>query len=331
MIIKEYNIIIIGGGPNGLACAIEMQRKGMKALVLEKGAIAESILHYPRGMTFFSTSENIAIGDIPFTIDHPKATREEALNYYRMVVEYYDLPVRLFCKAETVEKQNAKFLITVDNGDIYQTDYVVIATGYFDFPRKLRIPGEDLPHVKYYYDEPFRYARMNVAIIGGGNSAVEAALNLYRHGVNVSLVVRKENMKKTAKYWLLPDLLNRIKEGSIKAYFNHETIRIECGKLLARNNPEKKNVEIPADFVFILAGYLPDTGFMRQAGVEIDPETLEPWFNPETFETNVPGLYVAGTVTAGIHTEKVFIENGRLHGKAIIEDIFSKVPESGKD
>lgn len=321
MVNKDYQIIIVGGGPNGLACAIEARKNNLEVLVLEKGAIAESIRRYPYQMTFFSTADNISIGDVPFTINTPKATREEALNYYRKVVEFHDLPVRLYTPVEKIIKSGEHFLVRTQQGEEFEVKQVVIATGYFDFPRKLGIPGEDLPHVKHYFDEPYPYAHQKVAIIGAGNSAVEAALSLYRHGVDVSLIVRKENMKKTAKYWLIPDLLNRIREGRIKAYYQHEALKIEKKTIIARNLESGTEVEIPADFAFILTGYLPDVAFMKEAGVDVDPDTCEPRFDPETFETNVPGLYVAGTVTAGIHTEKVFIENGRLHGRQIIAHI----------
>ncbi|MBS0001302.1 MAG: YpdA family putative bacillithiol disulfide reductase [Cyclobacteriaceae bacterium] len=321
---SEYELIVIGGGPNGLACAIEAQKRGIKTMVLEKGTIAESIRRYPYQMTFFSTADNIAIGNVPFTINTPKATREEALNYYRKVVEFYQLPIKLYCKVESVKKEDQLFMILTGAGESFKADNVVISTGYFDFPRRLNIPGEDLPHVKHYYDEPYAYVHQQVVIIGGGNSAVEAALSLYRHGADVSLMVRKEGMKKTAKYWLIPDLLNRIKEGKIRAYYHYETIRIEEGCLYARDLVNQQEVGIPAEFVFVLTGYLPDVSFMQQAGIRIKPGTLEPGFNQETFETDVPGLYVAGTVTAGIHTEKVFIENGRLHGRFIVDHILKR-------
>jgi len=325
---QKYDLIIVGGGPNGLACAIEAQKNGLKALVIEKGTIAESIRRYPYQMTFFSTAENIAIGDVPFTIDQPKATREEALNYYRRVVEFYNLPLRLFCKVESIKKERKFFHVLTNQGSSYTADYVIISTGYFDFPRRLNIPGEDLPHVKHYYDEPYPYAHQRTVIIGGGNSAVETALSLYRHGADVSMIVRKEGMKKTAKYWLIPDLMNRIKEGKIRAFYYHEAIRIDEKYIFAKDLQKGVEVRIPADFVFILTGYLPDVSFMKQAGIRIKTATLEPYFDPMTFETNVSGLYVAGTVTAGIHTEKVFIENGRLHGKNIVENILKKKNKS---
>jgi thioredoxin reductase (NADPH) len=324
MTLKKYEIIVVGGGPNGLACAIEAQKKGLKVLVVEKGTIAESIRKYPKQMTFFSTADNIAIGEIPFTIDKPKATREEALNYYRKVVEYFNLPVKLFCKVQSVTADKDKFKIKTNSGDEYIADYVVLSTGYFDFPRKLNIPGEDLSHVQHYYDEPYRYVHQKVAIIGAGNSAVEAALDLFRHGVEVTLIVRGKSMKKTAKYWLIPDLLNRIKEGKISVQYEHKAVKIEEKSIILEDLESKKKKEIESDFVFILTGYLPDVEFMKDCGIKVDPVSKEPFFNQQTFETNIKNLYVAGTLTAGIHTEKVFIENGRLHGKNIVKDILSK-------
>ncbi len=324
MNIKDYEIIVVGGGPNGLACAIEALNKGLKVLVLEKGTIAESIRRYPKQMTFFSTADNIAIGNIPFTIDKPKATREEALNYYRKVVEFYKLPIRLFCTAEKIRNENGKFHIDTSTGDTYMARYLILSTGYFDFPRKLNIPGEELPHVKHYYDEPYPYVHQKVTIIGAGNSAVESALDLYRHGVDVTILVRGETMKKTAKYWLIPDLMNRIKEGKIKAIYQHHAIEINEKQVIAQSNEGDKKVEIESDFVFILTGYLPDIDLMKKCGIKINPESKEPLYNERTFETNVPNLYVAGTLTAGIRTEKVFIENGRLHGINIVKDIMEK-------
>ena len=324
MEIKDYELIVVGGGPNGLASAIEAQKNGLKVLVLEKGTIAESIRRYPNQMTFFSTADNIAIGNIPFTIEKPKATREEALNYYRKVVEFYDLPLRLFCEVKSVTRGNGQFLIRTNGPDTYLADYVILSTGYFDFPRKLNIPGENLPHVKHYYDEPYLYAHQKVAIIGAGNSAVEAALDLYRHGVKVTLIVRGESIKKTAKYWLLPDLENRIKEGNIKVYYQHRAIRIELKRVIMENIDKAIKSNLNTDFVLVLTGYLPDEQLMKDCGIKVDPETKEPFYNPDTFETNIPNLYVAGTLTAGIHTEKVFIENGRLHGRNIVGNILEK-------
>lgn len=328
---RDFEIVVIGGGPNGLACGIEAAKRGLKVIVLEKGTIAESIRRYPKQMTFFSTADNIAIGNIPFAIDKPKATREEALNYYRKVVEHYGLPIRLFCSVTSLRKKGNEFMVHTESGDVYCCEYVVLSTGYFDFPRKLHIPGEDFPHVKHYYDEPYPYALQKVSIIGAGNSAVEAALDLYRHGVDVTLIVRGETMKKTAKYWLIPDLLNRIREGKINVYYSCRTVRIEKNEVVIENCKTKQRQKISTDFVFILTGYLPDQEFMRSCGIKVDQKSLEPYHNKETFETNIENLYVAGTLTAGIHTEKVFIENGRLHGENIVKNILLKKAKDHSD
>ena len=321
---RVFDLIVIGGGPNGLACAIEAIKNNVSVLVIEKGTIAESIRRYPHQMTFFSTADNIGIGNVPFTIDKPKATREEALNYYRRVVEFYQIPLALYTKAETIFQHENKFTIHTSTQKTFESQYLVLSTGYFDFPRKLDIPGEELSHVKKYYDEPYPYATQKVAIIGAGNSAVEAALDLYRHGAEVTLIVRGETMKKTAKYWLLPDLMNRIKEERIKAYFNHKAIAIRDRELTIKDLKSGIDKSLEADYIFILAGYLPDVDFMKKCGIDVEEDTLAPVFDKDTFETNVKNLYVAGTLTAGIRTEKVFIENGRLHGAAIIADIIQK-------
>ncbi len=318
---KLFDTLIIGGGPNGLACAIESIKSGLSTLVIEKGSITESIRRYPLQMTFFSTADNISIGNIPFTIQNPKATREEALNYYRKVVEFYNIPIKLFEKVLAVSREANQFVVRTSNEMAYKCRNVVFATGYFDFPRVLNIPREDLMNVKHYYDEPFLCVHQNVTIIGGGNSAVEAALDLFRHGAKVSMIVKGSNLKKSAKYWLMPDIQNRIKEGSIDVYYNHTALEIKKKSLVFKDNIENRIAELEADFIFILTGYLPDVCFLKAAGIQIDEESLEPVYNVNTFETNIKGIYVAGTVTAGIHTEKVFIENGREHGKLIVKHI----------
>ena len=275
-------------------------------------------------MTFFSTADNISIGDVPFTINKPKATREEALNYYRKAAEVWNVPLALYNKVTSITKKDSKFKVDTENGQSYLSNFCIIATGYFDFPRKLDIPGEELESVRHCYDEPFRYARQKVIIVGGGNSAIEAALDLYRHGVKVAMVVRKEALKPTAKYWLLPDIMNRIKAGDIEILYNHELISIEKGKVLARDLKNKKKISIDTDFVLILTGYLPDIKFLKKCGIQVDQDSYSPSFNSNSYETNIENLYVAGTVTAGIHTEKVFIENGREHAKMIASDIQKK-------
>lgn len=329
-----YDVIIIGGGPCGLAAGIEASKAGLSHLILEKGSLTESIRRYPKMMRFFSTAENIEIGGIPFPIAGVKANRTEALQYYRKVTGYYKLNFKLFTEVKHVTRyqppdedgQKSKDLFTVftTTDQTYQAHKIILATGYFDKPRWLEIPGEDLPHVSHYYDEPFNYSFTNVVIIGASNSAVEAALELYRADAHVTIVHRADDFRKTVKYWLVPDVKNRVKEGKIHTRFSTCVTRIEPGKVCATNLQTGEESNIPADFVLILTGYIPDADLLQECGVTLNPETQVPTYDKETFETNVPGLYVCGTVMAGIYTEKVFIENGRDHAKAIIDHITGK-------
>lgn len=321
---KIYDLLIIGGGPCGLACGIEAHKAGLDYIILEKGSIAESIRRYPVHMTFFSTAENIEIGEVPFPIAEAKATRTEALQYYRKVSEHYNLNLQLFTEVTNVSKEGHLFQIKTHQNEVFQAKNIVFATGYFDVPRVLNISGENLPHVSKYYDEPFRYVHTDVVIVGGGNSAVSAALELYRHGVKVNMLVRKKDFKPTAKYWLVPDLKNRIKEGKIQANFNTVVKEIQDKQIVTQNTETGEQVIYPADFVFLLVGYTPDVAFLESVGVEIKPKTLEASFDKSTFETNVKGVYLAGTIAAGIFTEKIFIENGRHDGKKIVQDILRK-------
>jgi thioredoxin reductase (NADPH) len=272
-------------------------------------------------MRFFSTAENIEIGGIPFPISEVKANRSEALQYYRKVAGYYHLNFKLFTEVAQVVKQDAAFEVQTVGGETYKARKVIIATGYFDFPRKLGIPGENLPHVSPYYDEPFQYSFSKVVIIGAANSAVEAALEMYRHDVDVTIVHRGEDFRPTVKYWLVPDVKNRVKEGKIKTKFNSLLKAIEPKRILIDNLLTGEEEWMEADFVFMLIGYIPDGTLLQRCGIELRESTMIPVFDPETFETNVPGLYLCGTVIAGIHTEKVFIENGRDHAVAIIDHI----------
>lgn len=316
-----YDVLIVGAGPCGLAAGIEAAKAGLSHLILEKGSITESIRRYPKRMRFFSTAENIEIGGIPFPISEVKANRSEALQYYRKVAGYYHLNFKLFTEVAQVVKQNEMFEVQTVGGETYQARKVIIATGYFDFPRRLGISGENLPHVSPYYDEPFQYSFSKVVIIGAANSAVEAALEMYRHDVDVTIVHRGEDFRPTVKYWLVPDVKNRIKEGKIKTKFNSLIKAIEPKRILADNLLTGEEEWIEADFVFMLIGYIPDGALLQRCGIELRESTMIPVFDPETFETNVPGLYLCGTVIAGIHTEKVFIENGRDHAVAIIDHI----------
>ena len=318
------DVIIVGGGPCGLAAGIEAAKAGLSHLILEMGSLTESIRQYPRRMHFFSTAENIEIGGLPFAISDVKAGRDEALQYYRKAAAYYHLKFKLFEEVWDVAKEGELFVVTTTTGGKYYAHKVVMATGYFTRPRWLNIPGEKLPHVSHYYDEPFKYSFTNVVIIGASNSAVEAALELYRHDVNITVVHRGEDFRSTVKYWLVPDVKNRVKEGKIKTVFNASVSQIDEQTVTINDLKTGEERQIPADFVFILTGYIPDAALLSRCGIELNPETQVPVFDKETFETNVPGLYVCGTVLAGIYTEKVFIENGREHAQAIIDHIMGR-------
>lgn len=312
-----YDVLIIGGGPCGLASAIECGKRGLSALLIEKGGLTESIRNYPKRMSFFSTADNIAIGGIPFPSSYVKPSRTEALQYYRKVASYFGVQMALYTRVVGMEGSDGHFVLQGENGERFEGRKLILATGYFDRPRQLEVPGEDLPHVSHYYDEPFTYSFTNTVIVGGGNSAIEAALELYRHDVDVIILHRGEDFKPTAKYWLLPDLRNRVKEGNIKVIFNSQVERIDEKELSYRQ--DGKEERIPADFVLALIGYLPDAPFLRSFGIEVDAESLEPNYDPESFASNVPGIYLCGTVIAGVRTEQVFIENGREHAKRIAE------------
>ncbi|WP_288424638.1 YpdA family putative bacillithiol disulfide reductase [uncultured Spirosoma sp.] len=319
-----YDVLIVGGGPCGLAAGIEAQKAGLSHLILEMGSLTESIRQYPRRMRFFSTAENIEIGGLPFPISGVKAGRDEALQYYRKVAAYYKLNFKLFQKVDTVTKEGDVFTVTTAMGDPFFARKVIMATGYFTRPRWLGIPGEEQDHVSHYYDEPFKYSFTNVVIIGASNSAVEAALELYRHDVNITVVHRGEDFRSTVKYWLVPDVKNRVKEGKIKTMFDSVVTAIGTDTVTVNNLKTGDETQLPADFVLVLTGYIPDADLLRRCGIELDPDTQVPVYNKETFETTVPGLYVCGTVMAGIHTEKVFIENGREHAQAIIDHIVGR-------
>lgn len=331
------DLIIVGAGPTGLACAIEAQKARLSYVVLEKGSITETVRRYPTNMTFFSTPELLSLDNIPFTSINVRPTRREALQYYRGVVESQKLNIRLhtsvisvrketqpsakesvFC-VETKPTHQAQMLDSVKTEKLFARR-VIIATGYFDYTNRLNVQGEDLPHVSHYYDEPYRYTMSDVLVVGGRNSAVEAALELWRHGARVTLVHRGTELSHVVKYWVRPDIDNRIKNGEITALFNTVLTEISMDTVLVRNTITGDVRTVKADFVFPLIGYRPDETLLRGAGVELN-DILIPKHNTETFETNVKGLYIAGSVACGCQTWAIFIENGRMHAAPIIADI----------
>jgi thioredoxin reductase (NADPH) len=315
-----YDVICVGAGPTGLACAIEVKRAGLRPLVIDKGVLCNSIYHYPVNMVFFTTPELLEIGDLPFVSAAEKPNRVEALKYYRKCVEHYDLDLRLGEMVTRVEGSDGDFRVHTKTQDgameQYEARKLIVATGYYDLPNRLGVPGEDLPHVSHYYTEPHPFWRRDVVVIGGKNSAAEAALDLYRTGARVTLVHRRAELGSTIKYWVRPDIENRIKAGQIKALFNAHVVRI-TSEFVHVTGPDGDK-KLSAVEVFALTGYHPDFDFLRQLGVKLDSETNKPALDPQTLESNVPGLYLAGVVIGGKHTSEIFIENGRFHGKQII-------------
>lgn len=316
---QEVNdVAIVGAGPGGLACAIEAQKHNLNYLVIEKGYLVNSVFHFPTDMVLFSTPELLEIGGVPFIIPTEKPSRAALLDYYRRVAEHFELKINLNEKVESISGQRGDFQIQTNRAKAYSAKNIVIATGQYDNPNMMNIPGEDLEKVSHYYTEPHPFYRKKVAIVGGKNSAVEAALDLYKHGAEVTVVHRGEDFGKSVKYWILPDIKNRVKEGKIRAHFNTTVKEIKEGSLVIEIDGAE--TELENDFVFALTGYRPDMGFLKNVGVEFDSK-LAPVHNEETFETNVPGVYIAGVITAGCESSRVFIENSRNHGTKIIGHI----------
>ncbi|HEY6264595.1 MAG TPA: YpdA family putative bacillithiol disulfide reductase [Candidatus Acidoferrum sp.] len=320
---ETYDIICIGAGPTGLATAIEAKRAGMRPLVIDKASLCNSIYHYPVNMVFFTTPELLEIGDLPLVCAAEKPTRVEALKYYRRTTEHYGLELRLYERVLQVEGHDGNFtaVTQTDKGleERYHGKKIAVATGYYDLPNKLGVPGEELPHVSHYYTEPHEYWNQDVVVIGGKNSAAEAALDLFRNGARVTLVHRNKDLGATIKYWVRPDIENRIKAGQVKALLETRVKEITEDEVVTENGAGEKRLF--ARQVFALTGYHPDYTFIERLGVQLDPESRKPALNPKTLESNVPGIHLAGVVTGGRHTGEIFIENGRLHGKQIIEGL----------
>ena len=319
----QYDLICIGAGPTGLATAIEAKRAGMRPLVIDKGCLCNSIFHYPVNMVFFTTPELLEIGDLPLTSPSEKPTRSEALKYYRKTAEHYQLELALFETVKNVEGHDGHFKIHIrsENGSrkTYEGSRLVIATGYYDLPNPLCVPGEDLPHVSHYYTEPHEFWGQDVVVIGGKNSAAEAALDLYRSGARVTLVHRRKEMGQNIKYWVRPDIENRIRAGQVRALFETKVTRFEPDCVYVQTSDGEQ--VLPAKQVFALTGYHPDFDFLRGLGIELDSQTNKPRIDAQSLESNIPGIYLAGVVIGGNATSEIFIENGRFHGKQIVAGI----------
>lgn len=316
---QQLDILIIGGGPIGLACALEAQKAQLEYIVIEKGALVNSLYHYPANMTFFSTSERLEIGGIPFVSTNAKPTRSEALEYYRRVAESGKLRLNLYEEVTDVIRQESGFQVVTNKGT-YLARYVVLATGFYDIPVYLNIEGENLPKVTHYYQEPHAYYRQKVVVVGANNSAVDAALETWRKGAEVTMVVREDEIGSRVKYWARPDIVNRIEEGSIRAFFNSSLHAIRTTEVDILT-PEGL-ISIPNDYVIAATGYQPNLDFLRKLGVHLsDDEFCHPSYNPDTQESNVPGLFLAGVVCGGMETHVWFIENSRVHAEKIIQRV----------
>ncbi|WP_201977904.1 YpdA family putative bacillithiol disulfide reductase [Hymenobacter rubidus] len=322
--------LIIGAGPVGLACALETQRKGLKTAIVEKGALVNSLVGYPTNMEFFSTPELLEIGGYPFPTAHYKPLREDALDYYQRVAKSEKLDIRLHEKVLKLDGEQGRFTITTDKGEI-STRNVIVATGFYDLPNLLNVPGEDLSHVSHYYKEPYQHVLQNVVVIGAKNSSAKAALQMTRAGAKVTLIVRGPEVSHSVKYWIRPDLVNRIAEGRITAHFNATVtaIRPDAVEVLTPDGP----LTIPTDFVYALTGYHPDEALLGCLGVQPDPddEACAPLFDPTTHQTTRPGLFVAGTVCGGRATSRWFIENGRHHAQLIAAHLAAEFGTSAKN
>jgi thioredoxin reductase (NADPH) len=324
---ESHDALVVGAGPTGLACGIELKRRGLKAVLVEKGCVVNSIYHYPTNMTFFTTPELLEIGDIPMTSLNEKPNRHEALKYYRRVAEHFELDIRQYERVNRIGgEDNAFEVFTTDRlgcGKRYQARKVILATGYYDIPNRLNAPGEDLEKVLHYYKEPHPYYDCDVAVIGAKNSAAIAALELWWTHARVTLIHRGAGISDKVKYWIKPNIENRIKNGEIPAYFNSQLVEILPDSIRVQT-PEGE-VLLKNDYVFALVGYQPDLEFLNATGITLEPETQRPRTDPETLESGRPGVYLAGVIVAGMHTNEIFIENGRFHGRLIAQSIAARL------
>lgn len=326
-LVEVYDAIVIGAGPTGLACAIELKKRNLNAILVEKGCLCNSLYHYPNNMTFFTTPELLEIGDLPMTSLNDKPTRIEGLKYYRRVAEHYKLAVRQYENVVTVGGDDGDFSIVTEDRAGHMWDYrcrkVILATGFYDIPNRLGCPGEDLPKVTHYYREAHPYWNTDVAVIGAKNSASIACLELFWTGARVTMIHRGPGIHNNVKYWIKPNIENRIRAGEVRAFFHSHVAEIRPSEIDIET-PEGRST-IPNDFVLAMTGYQPDLPFLGSMGITLDAKTLKPVTHPETLESTRPGIFLAGVIVAGMHTNEIFIENGRFHGRQIADAILSEL------
>lgn len=314
----QYDAIVVGAGPTGLACGIEMKQRGVNTLLIEKGCVVNSLYNYPTHMVFFTTPELLEIGGLPMTSLNEKPGRTEALKYYRRVAEYYHLNINQYERVLSIQGEDRSFQVTTSKAE-YRARKIVLATGYYDLPNKLNVPGEELDKVIHYYKEPHPYYNHDVLVVGAKNSAAIAALELYWTGSRVTLIHRGKWISDRVKYWIKPNIENRIKNGEIQAHFNSQLVEIQPQRVVIQTPDER--LTLKNDFVFAMTGYRPDLEFLASLGIRLEPESERPRTNPDTLESDRPGIFLAGVIVAGMHTNEIFIENGRFHGKKIAEAI----------